>query len=344
MNCFIITTYCNTDKKVDELKKCIQNLKQFNTDILIHAHYPLDLNIQKSVNYYIYDSTNPIITDGSKQIIRWKWYVTAFKMLNIPKPDYSYCVMNQWNSSIKFLKELGYEQIHIINYDTFIKDSVFKKHIEFLKENDVVFEYFSTLRPRDNKGELKDEELIYLAFLSIKNTFFQTLIENLTLDKYMNSIDTMLETYIMELINKYETKFKFKRNYSNIKLTKFHEGDFEIYTTIENFDDFDYLKKIKNNLDLYYVFGGLNTEFNVFEILIFEITKPIGEIVIDINGDITKVNNITEKYYSLVTKYTMQEIVNIIDNNKLNITIDGDIVNQEILEKMKIQTIAPRYK
>lgn len=341
MNCFVITTYCNTTKKVKELKKCIHNLKQFNIDILIHAHFPLNLDIQKSVKYYIYDSTNPIIIDGSKQIIRWKWYVTAFKMLNIPKHDYSYCVMNQWISSIKFLKELGYRQIHIINYDTFIKDSVFKKHIEYIKENDVVFEYFSTLRPRDSNGDLKQQELIYLAFLSIKDTFFQTLIDNLTLEKYMASIDTMLETYIMELVN--NSTLKIKKNYSSLQLSKFHDGDFDIYTTIENFDDFDFLKKTENNIDLYYVFGGLNTEFHTFEIIIFEITNPIEEIVIDINGDITKVNNITEKYYSLITKYTMKEIIEIIDNNKLNIIIDGDIVSQDKIEKMKIQTISPRY-
>jgi len=342
MSCFVITTYCNTPKKVEELKKCIHNLKQFNIDILIHAHFPLNLDIQKSVKYYIYDSTNPIITDGTKQILRWKWYVTAFKMLTIPKYDYSYCVMSQWNSSIKFLKGLGYQQIHIINYDTFINASVFKKHQEYLKENNGVFEYYSTINPRDNTGNLVNEELIYLAFLSIQKDFFDILTDNLTLKKYMASIDTMLETYIMELVN--NSTFKIKKSYSSLQVSKFHEGDFDIYTTIENFDDFDFLKKVENNLDLYYVFGGRNTEFEVFEIIIFEITKPLKEIIIDINGDVVKVNNITEKYYSLITEYTMQEIINIIDNSKLNIIIDGDVVSKDIIEKMKFQIIAPRYE
>ena len=44
--CFVITTYCNTLSRVEELKKCINNLKHFNIDILVHAHYPLDLEIQ----------------------------------------------------------------------------------------------------------------------------------------------------------------------------------------------------------------------------------------------------------------------------------------------------------
>jgi len=345
MNCFVITTYCDTIKKVEELKKCIQNLKQYNIDILIHAHYPLDLDIQKSVKYYIYDSTNPIITDGSKIIIRWKWYVTAYKMLNIPKPDYSYTVMNQWNSSILFLKEKGYTKIHIINYDTFIKDSVFIKHQEYLIENDAIFEYYNTISPRDSNGNLKNEELISLPFLSIKNTFFDILTNNLTLNKYLNSTDTMLETYIMEFIEKYNSKFKIKKNYSKQTISKnYNKDDVDIYTTMENFDDFDLLKKVKDGEDLYWVFGGNNTEFQKFEILIFEILKPLNEIIININGEIIKKNNITEKYYSHITNYTMNEINNIIDKNKLFIKIDGDVISQDILKKMKTYTISPKFE
>jgi len=39
--CFAITTYCDSDKKVKILNDTIDNLKNFNIDIAIHAHYPL---------------------------------------------------------------------------------------------------------------------------------------------------------------------------------------------------------------------------------------------------------------------------------------------------------------
>jgi len=345
MNCFIITSYCDTIKKVNELKKCIQNLKQFNIDILLHAHYPLDLDIQKSVNYYIYNSTNPVITDGSKTIVRWKWYMTASKLLTIPKFDYSYAVMSQWKDSINFLKD-KYEQIYIINYDTFFKGNILFKHQEYLKNHDIVFEYYPTLCPRDQYGNVIDEKLIYLTFISIKNTFFDTLLENLSLEKYMKSEDTMLETYIMELIVEYESKFKIKKSCdSNIPSAKFDVvNDYDIFTTIEFIDDFDSLKKVENGEDLYWVFGGTNIEFEKFEILIFEILKPLNEIVIDIDGEIIKANNITEKYYSFITNYTMDEINNIMDKNKLSIKIDGDIVSQDIINRMKTYAISPKFE
>ena len=161
--CFVVTTYCNTIERVDELRKCIKNLKKFNIDILIHAHYPLDVDIQNSVKYYIYDSTNPVIKNGSKVIVRWKWYTTANKLLTIPNPDYSYAVMNQWVSSLKFLKNKDYDRVHVINYDGFINEYIFRKHNESLVDHDVVFEY-TNLHPKDyNAKDTSDEKLIFTS-------------------------------------------------------------------------------------------------------------------------------------------------------------------------------------
>jgi hypothetical protein len=46
--CFVITTYCNTPYRVEELKKCINNLRQFDIDILVHAHYPFRFRNSKN--------------------------------------------------------------------------------------------------------------------------------------------------------------------------------------------------------------------------------------------------------------------------------------------------------
>jgi len=367
--CFVITTYCNTPERINELIKCIENLKQFNIDILIHAHYPLDLDIQKSITYYIYDSTNPVIRDGSKAIIRWKWYTTANKLLTITNPDYSYAVMNQWVSSLKFLKNKNYDRIHVINYDTFINKFVFNKHNEFLNDHDAVFEY-TNLRPKDcNANDVSDKNLIDVVFFSIKKVFINAFTNELTLEKYLQSRDTMLETYLMEVIDKFEEMYmtEYSVGLNMHKIKKFDDTQFklylgdaakkssikredhDVYTTMAESNGFDLVKKKYKNengvdVDWYFVFGGHSSEFNKFEILIFEITKPIDEIIIDINGDITKKNNITDKYYSLVTKYNINEIQKIIDDEKLSITINGEKVNQNIINAIRYQGIQPKFE
>lgn len=364
--CFVVTTYCNTSEKIDELKKCIKNLSQFDIDILIHAHYPLELDVQKLATYYIYDSTNPVIRDGSKIIVRWKLYSTANKLLTIPNPDYSYAVMNQWVESLHFLKNKNYDKIHVVNYDTFINEFVFRKHQDFLVEHDAVFEY-TGLQPKDyNANVVSDKKLIFVVFFSIKKSFIDSFTNELTLEKYLQSEDTMLETYLMEVIEKIENnqKTNLPIGLDTYKIKKFDDSQFklhlgdsienskytklecDVYTTISEANGFDLLKKTYTDSDeikdWYFVFGGHNSYCNKFEILIFEITKQIDEIIININGDIIIVNDVTDKYYSLITKYDMSDINNIIDEHKLTIIINGEKVNNNVIEVMKSQGIQPK--
>jgi len=368
--CFVITSYCNTQDRVEELIKCINNLKNFNIDILIHAHYPLDLQVQKLATFYIYDSTNPIIRDGSKSIIRWKWYKTANKLLTIPNPDYSYAVMNQWVESLKFLKAKNYEKIHIINYDTFISDFVFRKHQNFLDEYDAVFEY-TNMKPRDfSANQVSDENLIFIVFFSIKKSFVDVFTNELTLEKYLASRDTMLETYIMEVIKKIEERGNQKNisiGLNSYKIKKFDDSQFklhlgdavtknsiekkednDVYTTISEANGFDLIKKkykdeFGNEHDWFFIFGGSNHEHNRFEILFFEITKPINKIVISIKDETITAFNITEKYHSILTNFTINEITRIIDNKQLSISINDEPVQDNIINVMKFQNIQPKF-
>lgn len=359
--CFVITTYCNTPDRVEELKKCIINLNRFNKDILIHAHYPLDLEIQQLVKYYIYDSTNPVINDGSKIIVRWKWYIAANKLLTIRNPDYSYAVMNQWNSSFNFIREKKYDIIHVINYDAIINDFIFNKHSEFFKEGyDAVFEY-ANLHPRDfNANEISDDKLIYAVFFSVTNKFSEILSNELTLEKYLQSKDTMLETYLMEVLDKIENRYKNEKFFGLdlFKIKKFDDSQFklylgdsvinkvieikredhDIYTTISEANGFDLV-----NIGYCYVFGGHNKELDRFEIFIFEISKPIYKLIININDKILNVLDINNNFYSYVTDYSMNEIHKIIDENKLSIEINGEHVDKKIIEAMKIQSIQIKY-
>lgn len=367
--CFVITSYCNTYDRVEELKKCINNLKMFNIDILIHAHYPLDLEIQKSVTYYIYDSTNPVIVNGEKIIIRWKWDVDSNRLLIVPNTDYSYAVMSQWKSSLIFLKNKKYDIIHVINYDAFINSFILDKHREFLNDHDAVFEY-TNLKPKDyNANEYSDNNLIYIVFFSVKKTFIDIFINELTIEKYMSSIDTMLETYIMEVIDKIESinkNYNYNIGLNAIKIKKLDDSQFklhlgdndvtglkkedcDVYTTYSESNRFDMIKKTyrdENNIEMdwYYVFGGHNQDNNKFEILIFYITKKINEIIINIADEIIIARDITDRYYSYISNYTMNDIHNIIDNDKLSILIDGYKIEKNIIEYMKNQSIKYKYE
>jgi len=304
-NCFAITSYCDTPKKVDDLKKCINGLKRFDTDILIVAHYPLDLEIQTLVKYYIYDSSNPVIQDGSKIIVRWRQL--GDKLLTIRTPDYSFAVMNLWIKSLIFLKN-NYDNIHIINYDIEITDFIFENHQLQLNDHNMVFECDLSVN-------------ISAVFFSIKSTFIDTFLLELTLDKYMLSIDNMLEGYMKEFIEKL----------TNVKLLYYASHITNVSTDI--FSGFELLRMSKC-----YVFGGLNHKTNMFEIIFYDITNQINEIVINIDSNIFKTTNINT-YYSFKSPFSISHIYKLIDDGKINITVDNEAVSDYILQSIKNQSI-----
>ena len=61
------------------------------------------------------------------------------------------------------MKNKNYDKIHVINYDTFINDFVFRKHQNFLDDNDVVFEYTAT----DNMGAKDLTAASYKIFANV---------------------------------------------------------------------------------------------------------------------------------------------------------------------------------
>jgi hypothetical protein len=240
-----------------------------------------------------------------------------------------------------------------------------------LNDHDAVFEY-TNLHPRDYKAnDISDKNLIFVVFFSIRKKFIDAFTNELTLEKYLKSKDTMLETYLMEVIDKFEKISKFNSlpiGIEGYKIKKFDDSQFklylgdavlksinvkkedcDVYTTISEANGFDLIKKQYKNeqdvdVDWYFIFGGNNIEFNKFEIFIFEISKTIDKIVININGNVIEANNITNKYYSLVTNYSIKEIESIIDNKKLSIFINDEKVDENIINVMKYQGIQPKFE
>jgi len=328
-DCFAILTYCDTPKKIDDLLKCIEQLKRFDIDILIHAHYPLDLDIQKMVKYYIYDSSNPVINDGSKGIIRWRYYGIASKLLTIITPDYCYAVMNQWIYSLNFLKDKGYEKIHIINYDIQITDYLLNKHENGLDQHNMVFE--SSGIARDFNAGITEKKIVSVAFFSIRSSFISTFIKDLTLEKYLSSVDTMLEGYTQEIIDKYD----------NIQILPHSEDITNVSTEITK--GFEPLKITYHNLageeGTCTVFCGMNKDVNKFEIFIFDISMKIDNFTVNINRELTNISNITDTFYSIMTKYSGNEINKFVDDNRILMYINDENIDKDIIKAIKIQTI-----
>ena len=252
--CFLITSYCDTEQKVEILNECINNLKFIsNDDICLHAHYPIDIQIQNQVNYYMYDSSNPVLKYPEKFITWWRTYNNF--TLNIYKEDYGYAVLQQWKRGFDFLKNL-YDNIIIINYDVNITKKLLND-IESKFEFDgcnFLHENGNTITPLLSiNTKLNIFDKISINQYKIVNGFAENFAEYLFKDSncYRFKFEEYKEDYYTML--DFDGNIRFKDN----KLTT-HNSPYDSM----NFNDFDIFIGEKNN-NLNILFYNLKIDISV---------------------------------------------------------------------------------
>ena len=304
--CFLITSYCDTDQKVEILNECIDNLRKISSnDICLHAHYPLN-EIQKKVNHYIYDSSNPVLKYPEKYITWWRTYFDF--TLNIYKDDYGYAVLQQWKRGFDFLKNL-YDNIIIINYDVIITKNLLtdiesKSNLNgcnFLHENS------NTITP--------------LLSINTKSNIF----DNISIEKY-KSVNGFAENF---------TEYLYRD--SNCYRFNFNEYKDDYYTML----DFEGITKFKDNkLTQHYSpydslnFGDfdifLGEKDNILNVFFYNISRELDvKIYYD---DIIFNEKINSNYLLMNTGIVYSNFI----SSKLNIVVNGNELKFNIIEYCKI--------
>lgn len=210
----VILAYCNNEKKIDLLKKCIIDLKNKNKDIFITSHYPLPFDIQKMVEYYYYDHNNDILTQKNGGFQKYNIGIWEWNRINNYKISYNYTYLDPdliihaypiWTliqNAISLIKIKNYKKIHIIDYDVLIGPSdILEEHNKILDENECVIYY-------------KHHVL----------NVFSMLIE--TADKIFSLYKNIDDYYIHEKLDfLFENRFHQLLIKHNIKFHQFPDGD-----------------------------------------------------------------------------------------------------------------------
>lgn len=259
--CFAISTYCNTKEKNILLDKSIDNLKQYDLDIMIHAHYPLSFDIQKKVNYYYYSSYNPVL--------RYRYNIFTYHYrnytLSIKVYDYTYTVLKGWSEMIKILND--FDKIHIINYDSNITPELFNLSKKYNK----------SLCLEDKNPKYAD--VIYMCLKNDSYGFFQ---ENITLEKYLNFISedkflTKIEEFLPSFIKNNE-------NFYFIKNDEYNQNELRKYD-IKTESRFDWDKSLTFNGIKIFI-GYLNDNLQALFFNIKKKTKiEINDYTFEIDDD-----------------------------------------------------------
>ncbi len=123
---YCITSHCNTKDKIKALKETIKTLNDLNRDILLISHIPLSEDIIESVNYFIYDRSNPILYYPERVMYVWNKIPIDNKTvsLNVKLPDYGFTAINQFSRVASFCDNLDYDFYEFLQYDVIFTDEI----------------------------------------------------------------------------------------------------------------------------------------------------------------------------------------------------------------------------
>lgn len=268
---FVIDAWIDNDEKQKSLIKCIRNLKLFNIEILLVSHNSIIPEIQKMVDYYIFDKKNPLLLykDFEEyQIGSGRWSKTPDYHTEIKyKFHHDYAIWRAMDIGFNFSKMLNKKYIHFLEYDT-IPDA-FQYRQAFLEKiydyDAIIYEY----REHSNDLHLNDYCATYI--FSIKTDIACKLIKNISSikDYFLNKPrGFQLERVFLSELKKQAsniliTSYIANNNELNMISVWNRDGElrfeckFQSYPSVDDFGNLylelihDFHEKDENNTDSY---------------------------------------------------------------------------------------------
>lgn len=144
---FVIDSWPDNESKENDLVNCIKHLKTFNIPILLAGHYPIKPEIQKMVDYYIFDKNNPLLMkDQFKKYlvnsVRWS-DMGNIRVDNLHEYHHDYAIWETMRNAFNFCKYLGKKYIHFTEYDNMPDIFQYRQSfIEKIRQYDaILYEY-----------------------------------------------------------------------------------------------------------------------------------------------------------------------------------------------------------
>jgi hypothetical protein len=119
-----ITCYPINETQVKMLNDCIDSLKPLGYDIMVLSHYPIDMDIQKKVNFVHYDSDNPFLPLEMNQ---HNFLVTEFFESKVFNSGHALAISKNMNTLFNFAQNMDYDYCICVEFDCkFNEDDILK--------------------------------------------------------------------------------------------------------------------------------------------------------------------------------------------------------------------------
>jgi hypothetical protein len=213
----LLGTWPNLDSRIKLTKDTIDSLKPLGRKIMLLSHYPVDADIQRMVDYYIYDEHNPLTYHS--YYTRFYRYTDDFhaeiNINGLKNSNQSLTVLINLFNGAKAAKALGYETFFYTTYDVILDPrdipQVEKAFDINAKEPYMYKAYLSSLNTPFGKGIQTNGMAFDINFFL--NTFddVRTAIDYNNICKNIGS-QNFLEDYLVKKLNGLEKEYYIENN------------------------------------------------------------------------------------------------------------------------------------
>ena len=118
----VIGAYPNTDKRAKLTRECIESLRPAGRKIMLVSHYPIDQELQKMVDYYVYDKHNPLTTHSYYTLFynRHHDYEAEININQLHNGNQSLAVLTNVFNGFKHAKQHGFKRLFYVTFDVII--------------------------------------------------------------------------------------------------------------------------------------------------------------------------------------------------------------------------------
>jgi len=120
----VIGTYPNLKSRVQLTKDTIESMKILGRKIILISHYPVDVEIQRMVDYYIFDAYNPLTHHSyyTKFYRHTNEFHVDVNINGLKHSNQSLTVLVNLFTATKFAKDLGYKRFFYTTYDVILNE------------------------------------------------------------------------------------------------------------------------------------------------------------------------------------------------------------------------------
>jgi hypothetical protein len=185
----LISSYCDTQEKLDILEKNIDIIKKLSIDVIVISPFFLPEYIQNKCDYFFLTKDNLVLDWPIKSNIAWFriTYNNVSYGLNTTFPDYGFAGLNQIKQLGDIALSLNYKQFYPMIYDLKIDENVIEGFTSDKKCNLYPFK----------RGD--DIQKVGLQFMIFDRVNLSKFISYITLENYLKDSAGYAETWLYSI-------------------------------------------------------------------------------------------------------------------------------------------------